>query len=88
MGELPPALSCGARCIWRREARGGYGYVQRIPVVVLKVGKRVRVHPLDPDTGDPSEARAPRNVTPERLAAPSEHDLKQWPFLVPEGPTE
>jgi hypothetical protein len=30
----------GQRVVWEREARGGYGWSQRIPATVVKVGAR------------------------------------------------
>lgn len=35
------SLIVGQRVIWRRVRRGGYGYIERIPGIVRRIGKRV-----------------------------------------------
>ena len=44
MTEHPPAFAPGQRIVWLHEYRGGYGYVHRIPGVVVKATpKRVQI---------------------------------------------
>ena len=41
---MDASLTAGRRVTWLHEPRGGYGYVIRVPAVVLKVGpKRVTI---------------------------------------------
>ena len=44
MTDRPPTFTPGQRVAWLREYRGGYGYVHRIPGVVVKAtAKRVQI---------------------------------------------
>lgn len=58
--------------LWRRETRGGYGYVQIIPVRVVRVGltgTAAVVQPLHPDgSGRDNPRRGPRAVRADSLS--------------------
>ena len=60
------------RAIWRHELRGGYGYEEDVPVVIVRLTpKRVRVL-----AQTRSGAIVERSVSPDRLREPTVEDFR------------
>ena len=61
----------GDRVIWQHEMRGGYGWVEAVPVVVVRLtAQRIRIRALRL-TG----ALAERSVHPEHIRAATDAEL-------------
>ena len=59
----------GNRVNWRYEARGGYGYLQRVAAIVRKVGaKRITIEVAERDVVSGKWVRKLTSVKPENLS--------------------
>jgi hypothetical protein len=59
----------GNRVNWRYEARGGYGYSQRVAAIVRKVGpKRITIEVAERDIVSGEWVRKLTSVKPENLS--------------------